>query len=135
MRFIPTRIHAYLDYLFGAVLIAAPWLFGFANGGAAQWVPVVIGAAGIAYSLFSDHEVSVSPAIPMSTHLWIDVAVGLVLAASPWIFNFADFIAWPHVLIGLFAVVAGLTTETRRRDPALSATGATTTRDTTSSRF
>jgi hypothetical protein len=31
MRFIPTRYHAPLDYIVGAVLIAAPWLFSFSD--------------------------------------------------------------------------------------------------------
>jgi hypothetical protein len=28
MRFIPTSVHGVLDYLIGALLIIAPWLFG-----------------------------------------------------------------------------------------------------------
>jgi len=31
MRFIPTKFHASLDDLVGAVLIAAPWIFQFAE--------------------------------------------------------------------------------------------------------
>jgi hypothetical protein len=27
MRFIPTKFHAPLDYIVGALLIAAPWIF------------------------------------------------------------------------------------------------------------
>jgi len=33
MRFIPTKVHGILDYVVGVALIAAPWLFGFANVG------------------------------------------------------------------------------------------------------
>ncbi len=36
MRFIPTRIHGMMDYLMGVLLIVAPCLFGFADGGAAM---------------------------------------------------------------------------------------------------
>jgi hypothetical protein len=28
MRFIPTRIHGFLDYAVGVLLIVVPWLFG-----------------------------------------------------------------------------------------------------------
>lgn len=36
MRVIPTRIHGVLDYLMGIVLIAAPWVLDFADGGPEQ---------------------------------------------------------------------------------------------------
>ena len=35
MRFIPTRLHAPLDYVVGAALIAAPWIFQFSDNAAA----------------------------------------------------------------------------------------------------
>jgi hypothetical protein len=31
MRFIPTKFHAPLDYIVGAELIAAPWIFQFSE--------------------------------------------------------------------------------------------------------
>jgi len=34
MRVIETKTHGYMDYLMGVLLIAAPWLFDFARGGA-----------------------------------------------------------------------------------------------------
>jgi hypothetical protein len=118
MRFIPTRIHAYLDYVFGALLIVAPWVLGFANGGPEQWTPVVIGVVGLAYTLMTDHELGASPMISMPVHLGLDVALGLFLLLSPWLLNFAHVIAWPHVLVGALIVVAGLTTRTVREDVA-----------------
>jgi hypothetical protein len=43
MRFIPTRTHGVIDYLTGLLLLVAPYIFGFADGGAAQWVPMILG--------------------------------------------------------------------------------------------
>ena len=40
-----TRVHGFLDYTVGALLIAAPWIFGFARGGLESWVFVGAGAA------------------------------------------------------------------------------------------
>jgi hypothetical protein len=34
MRFIPTKFHAPLDYIVGAVLIAGPWIFQYSDSGA-----------------------------------------------------------------------------------------------------
>jgi hypothetical protein len=115
MPLIPTRIHGILDYLVGVVLIAAPWLFGFADGSAAMWVPIIIGAGAILNAFLTDYELGVIRIIPMNVHLAIDVIGGIVLAVSPWLFGFAD-VAWiPHVVVGLIAIGAGLTTERRVR--------------------
>lgn len=118
MRFIPTNVHGILDYLIGVLLIAAPWLFGFYQGGAESWVPIVLGAGVIVYSLLTDYEAGVAKAIPMPTHLWLDVLGGAVLAVSPWLFGFAELIVWPHLVVGLLEIGAGLVTETRPRADA-----------------
>ena len=118
MRFIPTRIHAYLDVGIGTLLIMAPWVLGFATGGPEQWTPVAIGVIGLVYTLLTDHELGLAQMIPMPTHLGFDIAVGLVLLASPWLLNFSHIIAWPHVLVGVLIVLGGLTTRTQREDVA-----------------
>lgn len=111
MRFIPTRIHGMLDYLMGALLIASPWLFDFNRGGAETWIPVLLGAGVILYSLFTDYELSVSRQISMPTHLWLDVLGGAFLAVSPWLFNFDEYVYMPHLLFGLAEIGAGLFTK------------------------
>jgi hypothetical protein len=114
MRFIPTRFHAPLDYIVGAVLIAAPWIFQFSEHTAATIVPIVLGIGLIAYSLFTNYELGVWKVAPMAVHNLIDIAAGVLLAASPWIFGFADEAAnvWvPHLIVGLAAVFLGLTTK------------------------
>ncbi len=116
MRFIPTKFHAPLDYIVGAALIAAPWIFGFSDNTAATIVPIVLGIGLIAYSLVTDYELGVWKVAPMAVHNLIDIAAGTVLAASPWIFGFADETAnvWaPHVVVGLAAIFLGLTTVQR----------------------
>ena len=114
MRFIPTRFHAPLDYIVGVVLIAAPWIFQFTDNTAATVVPIVLGIGLIAYSLLTDYELGVWKIAPMAVHHLIDIVAGGFLAASPWIFGFADESAnvWvPHVVVGLAAVFLGLTTK------------------------
>jgi hypothetical protein len=114
MRFIPTRFHAPLDYIVGVVLIASPWIFQFSEHTSATVIPIVLGIGLIAYSLFTDYELGVWKVAPMAVHNLIDVAAGILLVASPWIFGFADETAnvWlPDVVIGLAAVFLGLTTK------------------------
>ena len=113
MRFIPTRFHAPHDYIVGAALIAAPWIFQFSDHTAAMIVPIVLGIGLIAYSLFTNYELGLRKVAPMAVHNLIDIAAGALLAASPWLFGFADASAnvWvPHVVVGLAAVFLGLTT-------------------------
>jgi hypothetical protein len=113
IRLMSTRVHGILDYLVGALLIAAPWLFGFADGTPAQWVPVILGAGLILYSLLTDYEDSLVRVIPMPVHLGLDVLGGLFLAVSPWLFGFSDRIWWPHLLIGLMEVGVAAITDPR----------------------
>lgn len=111
MRFIPTKVHGVLDYLMGILLIAAPWLFDFARGGAETWVPVILGAGAILYSLMTDYELGLSRSISMSTHLTLDLLSGVLLAASPWLFGFHEFVYLPHLILGLLEIGASLMTE------------------------
>ncbi len=127
MRFIPTRTHGVIDYLTGALLVAAPYLLGFADGTAAQWVPQILGAALVGASLLTDYELGVVRVIPMPVHLVLDVAAGALLAASPWLFGFADRVFWPHLILGLLEVGAGLTTRTTPATVPGTASGASTT--------
>jgi SPW repeat len=81
MRFIPTRLHAPLDYIVGAALIAAPWIFQFSEHTAATVIPIVLGIGLIAYSLLTDYELGVWRVFPMSVHNMYDIAAGALLAA------------------------------------------------------
>ena len=112
MRFIPTRVHGFLDYLVGLLLIAAPWLFNFARGGAETWIPVILGAGALVYSLFTDYELGAVKRLPMRAHLGLDFVSGLLLAASPWLFGFSDFVWVPHLVLGVLEMGAALMTKT-----------------------
>lgn len=111
MRFLPTRVHGAIDYLWGIGLLSTPWTLGYGRGGAETWVAVAFGAGALLYSLLTDYEVGVFPVMSMRTHLLLDFLGGALLAASPWLLGFADEVRAPHVAFGLFSVVASLITE------------------------
>ena len=123
LRFIPTRVHGMLDYGVGALLIVVPYLLGFADGTAAQWVPQILGLVAIGGSLMTDYELGAMRVIPMPVHLGIDIASGALLALSPWLFGFADRVFWPHLIVGLWEIGAGLMTRTVPEDAAGLAAG------------
>jgi hypothetical protein len=114
MRFIPTKFHAPLDYIVGVVLIAGPWIFRYSDSSAATAISMVLGSGLIAYSLFTNYELGLWKVAPMAVHNLIDIVAGALLAASPWLFGFADEGAnfWvPFVVIGVAAIFLGLTTK------------------------
>jgi hypothetical protein len=108
---INTKIHGIIDYLTGALLIIAPYLFGFANGNIEQWLPQLLGALTLIMSLFTNYELSATKVIPLKVHLAVDVISGVLLAASPWLFGFSGVIWWPHLLVGLMEIVVPLMTK------------------------
>jgi hypothetical protein len=119
IRFIPTGIHAYFDYVGGIVLLAAPFIFGFFNGGGpAVIVPMVLGVGLILYSLLTNYELGIPGVkfIPMWVHLVLDFVASAFLALSPFIFGFINKTpnVWlPHIVAGIGVILLVLVTQTR----------------------
>jgi hypothetical protein len=118
-KLITTKTHAWMDYATGLVLIASPWLFGFADESTvATWIALLAGIAMLGLSTITDYEGGLlGRLIPMRTHLMADAGLGLLLAASPWLFGFADegINAWlPFLVIGLGELGAAATTDPER---------------------
>ena len=108
MKFIETKTHAFLDYSVGILLIVSPWLFGFYENGIESWIPIFLGASAIFYSLFTNYEWSLKRVILFRTHLVLDILSGILLAISPWLFQFEDLVFWPHLIIGLMEIVVAV---------------------------
>ena len=114
---VSTNIHGLLDYLYGATLIAMPWIFGYAElGGMGTIIPVALGVSVIFYSLFTDYEWGLFKMIDMRAHLIFDVMVGLTLLAT-WVFfgHFAETLWLPYIAAALFAIFGAAVTERQPR--------------------
>lgn len=115
------KTHNIMDYVGGAFLILAPFLFGFSEVDAARNVMMLTGFTLILYSLFTNYEYAVVRAIPLGAHMTFDVLVGVALLVAPWVFNYRALLSpgqeYLHYIIGvgLFAVV-GLTEEKTEAD-------------------
>lgn len=116
---ISSRIHGIIDYLVAALLLVAPFLFGFADGGPAQMVPTILAFAILLVSLLTRYELSAAKLIPYPIHLAVDLLVGALLLISPWLFDFAEQIWWPHVLVGVLSFIVVALSWGRRRTAAL----------------
>jgi len=115
MRFIPTKVHGVMDYIMGILLIASPWLFDFNRGGMETWIPVILGVGALVYSVMTDYELGLTRTLTMPTHLTLDLVSGILLAVSPWIFGFADYVYLPHLLLGIIEIGVSLMT---KREPS-----------------
>lgn len=118
IRFVPTWVHAYFDYIGGIVLIAAPFVFGFfSNGGPEVVIPMTLGVVLILYSLLTKYELGIPGLrfIPMAWHLIIDFLAAAFLAASPFIFGFYTKSPnqWlPHLVAGVGVILLVLVSQT-----------------------
>jgi hypothetical protein len=112
MHILSRRAHGALDYIVGLLLIIAPKILGFDDGGIAARVPVTLGIITIVYSLFTNYELGLFKLLPFRAHLTLDVISGIFLAISPWVFQFADRVWVPHVVVGLIELGAVFMTHT-----------------------
>lgn len=108
MRFIPTRVHGILDYVVGVLLIFAPRIFGFQNGGPEDRIPVILGVITLIYSLLTRYELGLFKVIPFKVHLTLDFLSGVFLAISPWAFGFSERVWVPHLVLGLLEIGAAV---------------------------
>src|SRR5438046_3874802 len=118
IRFIPTGVHAYFDYIGGIGLLASPFVFGFYSvGGAAVIIPMVLGVGLILYSLLTNYELGIPRLkfIPMWVHLILDFVASAFLAISPFLFGFINQApnAWlPHIIAGVGVILLVLVSQT-----------------------
>ena len=112
MRFLSTKIHAFMDYAMGVLLISVPFALGLDYDTAQVWAPMIAGAFVIIYSLFTDYELGITPQLSMKGHLVLDCIGGGLLAISPWIMGFANEVWLPHVLLGVAEIVVSFITRT-----------------------
>jgi len=87
---ISLKTHNILDYVIAVVLMACPWIFGFADVIAARNVFLILGIALAVYSLFTNYYYSIAKVIPLGVHMTLDVLTGVVLMLAPSIFMYRD---------------------------------------------
>ena len=113
MDLISTKTHGYLDYIMAIFFIFIPYAFNLDSQSAQGIVFYVFGASMLFFGLLTNYELGIVKAIPMKTHLILDTVSGIVLAASPWLFGFADTVYLPHLILGLMEIgVAAITRST-----------------------
>lgn len=86
---IPWFVHHVLDYVAGALLVAAPFLFGF-DSSAAKAFCIILGLAFLVVAATTDGPVGIVKSIPPSVHMVLDYAEVALLVAAPFLFSFSN---------------------------------------------
>ena len=86
---IPPLVHGLLDYLFAALLIAAPFLIGFEED-AATALAIVLGVAVLLLGAFTAWTTGIVKSIPVVAHAMLDYALAALLIAMPFLLGFSD---------------------------------------------
>jgi hypothetical protein len=127
IRFVPTQVHGFFDYIGGIALISAPFLFGFVSvGGVAVILPIVLGIGLIVYSLLTNYELGIPglKLIPMPFHLVFDFVAAALLAVSPFLFGFyhnAPNVWLPHLIAGVVVILLVLVSQSQPKSHAAKA--------------
>ena len=86
---IPAFVHGVIEYLAAALLIAAPFLFGF-DDDTATAASIVVGVLLLAVTASTALPTGLIKSIPVQAHVMIDYLLAAVLIASPFVFGFSD---------------------------------------------
>ena len=115
---IPLNLHGILDYVLGALLIAAPFLFTFSDVGPATALSIVAGVFVLLSAASTDGlRTSLVKVIPLGAHIMLDYLLGALFIAAPFLFGFSDESA-PTALFLVLGVLALLLTVATRWRPA-----------------
>ena len=113
MQYVPTRFHGMIDYAVAFALVLAAGPLGYAGGGAQTWAAVSAAVLVTAYALLTNYEWGLVRRIPVPIHLALDLLIGILLAASPWVLGFSQDVWAPHAAAGAVLAAASLTTHPR----------------------
>jgi hypothetical protein len=116
---IPAFVHGVLEYLAGALLIAAPFLLTF-DSDSATAVSIVAGVLVLVIAATTAMSTGLIKSIPVQAHVMLDYVVALGLIASPFVFGFSDDgTATPFfIVLGVVHLLLTIATRFIRERPA-----------------
>jgi hypothetical protein len=86
---IPAFVHGLLDYVVGALLVAAPFLLAF-DSDAATAVAIVAGVIVLIVAASTAMSTGLIKSIPVHAHVILDYVLAVLLIAAPFLFGFTD---------------------------------------------
>ncbi len=121
---IPHSIHGIVEYVAGALFIAAPFVFGF-DKGAAIAASIVVGVVILFAAATTAGPTSLIDSLPIPAHVVLDYILAAALIAAPFVLAFSDDTA-PTALFIVMGVAHFLVTIGTRFDRGQRVTAART---------
>lgn len=87
---ISVTLHSLAEPFLVALLIAAPFVFGFSDEGAPTALSIIAGVTILIVAMSTQWKLSLIKSIPLVAHAMLDLALGALLVASPFLFGFKD---------------------------------------------
>ena len=112
-------MHGVLEYLAGAVFIAAPFVLGF-DSSAATALSIIVGVLLLALGAATDAPTGLARVVPVEIHAVVDFAVAVLLIAAPFLFGFRDeggATAF-FIIVGIVFLLLAIATRYREPRPA-----------------
>jgi len=86
---ISRQVHAFIDYAYAHVVLAAPEVLDFDNNQQASLVTRSLSGGVLLTSLLTKYEGGLLRIIPFKTHISLDYAASVFAICSPWLFGFS----------------------------------------------
>jgi hypothetical protein len=112
---VPLTVHGIVEYVVGALSVAAPFLFNFDSQGATV-LSALLGAGILVMAVTTDHSTGISRNLPIASHVVLDYVVSLVWIVAPFLFSFTDDSAATayFLIVGIGFLLMSVTTRYRK---------------------
>ena len=81
------RLHHYLDFLIGICMLTVVFLFSMDQDNMARRILFIVGSALILNNLITKHKSGLTEVLCVSTHLRIDLFLGIALGITPFLYK------------------------------------------------
>lgn len=86
---IPQALQGLLEYLVGALFVAAPFLLDFADQGVATAASITFGVVFLVVAATSESPTGLVKQLPPAVHAVLDVVLALLLVMAPFVLGFS----------------------------------------------
>lgn len=119
---IPRFLHGILEYGFGVLFIAAPFLFDFKSG-ASTGMSVAVGVLVLILAAVSEGPVSLVNQLPVLLHVVMIYLLSMFLIAAPFLLDFSNEVAPRNffIICGVLLLLITIGTRFRRSGPEAAA--------------